>query len=126
VTLSALSIFSLYSLGLTTALPFLGALTAVLAFVVLFLFGTIRYSVKKGQSYKSGDAFKTPDEKRFDAGVKTCQNLWKKYEKEGDVKILQQMVNEVKTLDPLANKLGKTLSEYSWFNEFASEVEKRQ
>jgi len=125
-TLSALSIFSLYSLGLTAALPILGAITAVLSFVILFLFGTINYSVKKGVSYKTQEAFKTKDEKRFDAGVKTCENLWKRYEKSNDTKLLQEMANEVKTLDSLAKKLGKSLYDYSWFGEFMSEVEKRQ
>jgi Zn-dependent protease with chaperone function len=126
VTLSALSIFSLYSLGLTTALPILGAITAVLAFVILFLFGTISYSMKKGVSYKTQEAFKTKDEKRFDTGVKTCENLWGKFQKDRDEKVLQEMVNQVKTLDSLAKKLGKTLSEYSWFGEFMEEVGRRQ
>jgi hypothetical protein len=126
LTLSALSIFSLYSLGLTTALPILGVITAVLAFVILFLFGTISYSVKKGDSYRTQEAFKTKDEKRFDAGVKACENLWKRYEKSNDTKLLQEMVNEVKIIDPLAKKLGKNLYGYSWFGEFMSEVGKRQ
>jgi hypothetical protein len=126
LTLSALSIFSLYSLGLSASLPILGAITVVAVFVALFLTGTVSYGLKKEKEYISQEAFKTKDEKKFDAGVKNCENLWKRYEKTNDTKLLQEMANEVKTIDPLAKKLGKTLYDYDWFNGFLSEVEKRQ
>jgi predicted membrane channel-forming protein YqfA (hemolysin III family) len=118
LTLSALGIFSLYSLGLTVYLPFLAAFTAVAAFLILYLFGTVEYGTKKAISYGSGEAFKTSDEKRYDSLVKECESLWKKFESEKKREQIEQMDPRVKELVPLAQKLGKSLSSYEWFNKY--------
>jgi predicted membrane channel-forming protein YqfA (hemolysin III family) len=128
LVISALGIFSLYSLGLAAYLPYLAAFAAVAAFVTLFLFGTFEYGSKKMTSYVSGDAFKTEDERKFDAGVKSCKSIWAAYKEKGDEKSLKQMVEEVSKLEQLAQKLGKGLYEFGWYKEYKdliAEVGKR-
>lgn len=129
LVISALSILSLYSMGLASLLPILGAITAVSAFIIMFLLGITGYSANKTRGYVSGDAFKTEDEKKFDAGVKNCEKIWERVKKEpNDQKALQEMSAEVSNLEPLAKKLGRSLYDYSWYKEFKdlmSEVEKR-
>jgi hypothetical protein len=44
LTISSISIFSLYSLGLTKVLPYLAAALTVLVFVSLYLLGILKYS----------------------------------------------------------------------------------
>jgi len=118
LTLSALSIFSLYSLGLSASLPIMGAITVVAVFAALFLTGTVSYGLKKEKEYISGDAFKTKEEKSFGANLKNCENLWKKYEKTNDQNLLRPMVVKFDELEQQAEKLGKDLYRYGWYTEF--------
>lgn len=122
LTISALSIFSLYSLGLSSWLPTLGAVTAVSAFIIMFLFGISGYSVKKTKDYISGQAFKTEDEKKFDAGINSCETIWKKIQEEKNAEaqasLLRQLGSEIGKLESIAPKLGKSLYDYEWYTRF--------
>jgi divalent metal cation (Fe/Co/Zn/Cd) transporter len=123
LVISALGIFSLYSLGLSYWLPFLAAFLAVAAFVSIFLLGVGSYSIKKTSSYVSGEAFKSEDEKKFDAGIKNCEAIWERFKKaEGKAKeeALKEMMKEVSSLEPIASKLGKSLYEFDWYKEYKS------
>jgi hypothetical protein len=119
LTISALGTFSIYYFGLSTWLPFLAGFTAVAAFIILYLYGIFGRAKEKLPSYISGEAFKTEDEKKFDAGVRNCQGLWENFEKEQKPEnrenLAKQLVSEINNLDPLAKKLGKSLYEYEWY-----------
>jgi divalent metal cation (Fe/Co/Zn/Cd) transporter len=122
LVISALGIFSLYSLGLSYWLPLLAAFLAVAAFVLIFFFGVGGYSIKKVSDYISGEAFKTEDEKNFEKRVKKCEEIWNEFEKESDVvkkeNLLSKFESEVNNLKPLAEKLGKSLSNFPWYRKY--------
>ena len=126
LVISALGIFSLYYLGLTVLLPILAAFAAVASFVILYLFGTLGYSKKKISSYSSGDAFKNKDERKFDTLVKKCSELWKKSDRGEKQEIMKEIIPMVGELEPLAEKLGKPLSEYEWYNVAKAYIAKLQ
>jgi hypothetical protein len=118
ITISALSVFSLYSLGLTASLPALGGIIAVTAFVSLVIYGIFAYAFKKQVSYSTGEAFKTEDERKFDSLVKDCENMWKKFKAEKNEESLKDMAQKINELGPLAKKLGKSLYDYEWYSGF--------
>jgi predicted membrane channel-forming protein YqfA (hemolysin III family) len=118
LVISALGILSLYSLGFTLYLPYFAAFTAVAAFVIMYLMGMFGYAHKKTSAYISGEAFKTEEEKKFDSHVKDCENIWKRFKAEKRPELVKEMAAKVAELELLAKKLGKSLYEYDWFNEF--------
>jgi len=122
LVISALGIFSLYSLGLSYWLPFLAAFLAVAAFVSMFFFGIGGYGIKKTSSYISGEAFKTEDEKRFEAIKKNCEEIWNEFEKESDINkkasLFARLESEINSLKPLAEKLGKSLYDFPWYRRY--------
>ena len=122
LVISALGIMSLYYLGLSTVLPFLAGFTAVAAFIILYMGGIFGHMKEKVPSYVSGQAFKTEDEKKFEAGVKNCENIWERYKAEPRGKAreqaLREMVTEVSKLEPIASKLNKSLYEFEWYREY--------
>ena len=122
LVISALGIFSLYSLGFSYWLPFLAAFLAVATFVFMFFFGVGGYGVKKTSTYISGEAFKTEDEKRFEAIKKNCEEIWNEFEKESDINkkavLLSRFESEVNNLKPLAEKLGKSLYDFPWYKRY--------
>lgn len=123
LVISALSILSLYSLGFTSWLPGFGAALAVAAFVLLFIFGVLGSAMKKTTGYVSGEAFKTEDEKKFDAGLKNGKAIWERLKKDSqNKKIWQEMKTEISKLESLAEKLGKSLYDYDWYREYKDSV----
>jgi hypothetical protein len=122
LVISALGIFSLYSLGLSSVLPFFAGFTAVAAFVILYLSGMFGKVKEKVPSYVSGEAFKTEDEKKFEAGVKNCEGIWERHKTETKPKAkeqaLKEMVTEVSKLEPIASKLNKSLYDFDWYKEY--------
>jgi len=121
LVLSALGIFSLYSLGLTVWLPYLAAFTAVASFIVMYFFGVAGQALKRTTSYISGDAFKTEDEKKFEAGMKDCEAIVKRLQTEKVPEIRQKLSEtldaKLAELKPIAQKLGKSLYDYEWGKE---------
>ncbi|MEM5772749.1 MAG: hypothetical protein QXL86_00790 [Candidatus Aenigmatarchaeota archaeon] len=122
LVISALGIFSLYSLGLAYWLPFLAAFLAVAAFASLYFLGLIGYTTQKTTNYISGEAFKTEDEKRFEAIKKNCEELWNNFENETNLnkkaELLAKLENEINSLKPLAEKLGKSLYDFPWYKKY--------
>jgi len=114
LVISALGIFSLHSLGLATFLPYLAAFTAVAAFAIMYMMGIFRYSILR---------LKTEEERKFDSLIKDCEEIWKKFKAEKDVKIKEKWIKEILSksseLKPLAEKLGKSLYEYEWYSEIS-------
>ncbi|MEM5853184.1 MAG: hypothetical protein QXG39_06675 [Candidatus Aenigmatarchaeota archaeon] len=119
LVISALGIFSLYSLGLAYWLPFFAAFLAVAAFVLVYVFGVGGLAFKKIGKYKEEA---TGDKKKFEEGVKNCEEIWEKFKRETDLTkkamILGEMKNEVEKLKPLAEKLGENLGKYQWYRDY--------
>jgi len=128
LVISALGISSIYYLGLSTWLPFIAGFMAVVAFVSLYLFGILGRVKEKMPSYASGEAFKTEDEKKFAKGMKDCEGLWERYQKQKDPEakkqLYAQLASEVNKLKPLADKLNKSLYDYEWYREATETGEK--
>ncbi|MEM7822366.1 MAG: hypothetical protein QXI23_02695, partial [Candidatus Aenigmatarchaeota archaeon] len=119
LVISALGIFSLYYLGLTTWLPFLAAFLAVMAFLLMYAYGVGSYALKKVAFYKE-EAI--GDKKKFEIGVENCKKIWERFEAENNVNkkvmILGEMKNEVEKIKPLAEKLGINLYDYDWYKKY--------
>jgi hypothetical protein len=119
LVISALGIFSLYYLGLTTWLPFLAAFLIVSSFIIIFAFGVGSTALKKVKFYEE-EAI--GDRKKFEEGIGKCKSIWERFEAERDdakkMLILGEMKNEVERIKPLAEKLGKNLNEYEWYRRY--------
>ncbi|MEM5854874.1 MAG: hypothetical protein QW472_00945 [Candidatus Aenigmatarchaeota archaeon] len=115
LVISALGIFSLYSLGLAYWLPFLAAFLAVAAFASLYFLGVSSYSLKKIQDI-------TENEKKFKDGVKKCEEIWEGLNKTKDpveqMKLIGKLESEIERLRPLAEKLGKNLEDFEWYRKY--------
>ena len=118
LVISALGIFSLYHLGLTTWLPFLAAFLIVSAFILVFAFGVGTTALKKVTGYVKEATL----DKKFEEGTEKCKSIWERFEAEKDaVKkaiLFGEMKNEVERLKPIAEKLGKNLNEYEWYRKY--------
>ncbi|MEM5855460.1 MAG: hypothetical protein QXG39_02365 [Candidatus Aenigmatarchaeota archaeon] len=123
LVISALGIFSLYYLGLTTWLPFLAAFLAVMAFLLMYAYGVGSYALKKVAFYKE-EAI--GDKKKFEIGVENCKKIWERFEAESNVSkkvmILGEMKNEVEKIKPLAEKLGINLYDYDWYKKYEEAI----
>ena len=119
LVISALGIFSLYYLGLTTWLPFLAAFLIVSSFIIIFAFGVGSTALKKVKFYEE-EAI--GDRKKFEEGIGKCKSIWERFEAERDnakkMLILGEMKNEVEKIKSLAEKLGKNLNEYEWYRKY--------
>ena len=121
LTLSALSVYSLSSLGLSWLLPYLGAALAVLSFTLLYLLGVFTKAMKRANEYITGEAFKTEEEKEYEASLKKCESLWnamKGAKEEEGKKLAEEFSKEVSKLEGLAGKLKKNLYEHKWYLEY--------
>jgi len=118
LVISALGIFSLYHLGLTTWLPFLAAFLIVSSFILIFIFGVGGIAFKKATVFAEEATLK----KKFEEEVEKCESIWERFEAEKDaVKkaiLFGEMKNEVEKLKPIAEKLGKNLNEYEWYRKY--------
>jgi len=117
MVISALGIFSLYSFGLTTWLPFLAAFLIVASFLLIFGFGVGSYALKKVAFF-----YEEEDMKKFEEGVKKCQEIYNELSKTKDdaerLKLFGKLESEIERLKPIANKLGKNIKDFEWYKRY--------
>jgi len=111
LVLSAIVVSSMYSLGITQYLANLGAAVAVACFAALFIYGTIRMTLRKGWEYATEE-----DRKRFEKLKKTGSELWEKLPK--DTSVLPNLEAVAKELEELAKKLKENLNEIEWYRKY--------
>jgi hypothetical protein len=115
LTLSLISILSLYSLGLTKILPYLAASLTVMSFVAVYLFGVFKYSVNVATR-----------EERFNKLRGEIESLTKEYEKEKDEKkkadIKKKIKEKLSEIENIAKQLGRKIEEEEWYKNAKSKV----
>jgi len=115
LTLSLISILSLYSLGLTKILPYLAASLTVVSFVAVYLFGVFRYSVNVATR-----------EERFNKLKEEIEKLTSEYEKEKDEKkkadIKKKIKEKISEIENIAKQLGRKIEEEEWYKNAKSKV----
>jgi len=115
LTLSLISVLSLYSLGLTKILPYLAASLTVVSFVAVYIFGVFRYSVNVATR-----------EERFDKLREEIESLTKEYEKEKDEKkkvdIKKKIKEKLSEIENIAKQLGRKIEEEEWYKNAKSKV----
>jgi hypothetical protein len=115
LTLSLISILSLYSLGLTKILPYLAASLTVMSFVAVYIFGIFRYSVNVATR-----------EERFNKLREEIESLTKEYEKEKDEKkkadIKKKIKEKLSEIENIAKQLGRKIEEEEWYKNAKSKV----
>jgi len=115
LTLSLISILSLYSLGLTKILPYLAASMVILSFIVIFLFGVFKYSLNIATR-----------EERFNRLKNEIQLLAKEYEKEKDEKKKEEVKKKIRErlseIETLAKQIGRKIEEEEWYKNAKSKV----
>jgi uncharacterized membrane protein (DUF106 family) len=115
LTLSLISILSLYSLGLTKILPYLAASLTVMSFVAVYIFGVFRYSVNVATR-----------EERFNKLREEIESLTKEYEKEKDEKkksdIKKKIKEKLSEIENIAKQLGRKIEEEEWYKNAKSKV----
>jgi len=115
LTLSLISILSLYSLGLTKILPYLAASLTVVSFVAVYIFGVFRYSVNVATR-----------EERFNKLREEIESLTKEYEKEKDEKkkadIKKKIKEKLSEIENIAKQLGRKIEEEEWYKNAKSKV----
>ena len=115
LTLSLISILSLYSLGLTKILPYLAASLTVLSFVAVYLFGVFKYSVNVAMR-----------EDRFNKLREEIERLTSEYEKEKDEKKKEEIKKSIKEklseIENLAKQIGRKVEEEEWYKNAKSKV----
>jgi len=108
LTISLISILSLYSLGLTKILPYLAASLTVLSFVAVYLFGVFKYSTNVA----------TRDE-RFKKLKEEIESLTNEYEKEKDEKMRADIKKKIKEklseIENIAKQMGRKIEEEEWY-----------
>lgn len=122
LVLSALVVSSLYPLGIIPYLANTAMAVAVASFVALFVYGIISLTIRKGKEYKTGEAFKSEEEKKFDKAVANATEKWERVKeqlpKPDPVKVAA-LREQVKILEELAKKLNKDLRvEIPWYSEY--------
>ena len=115
LTLSLISILSLYSLDLTKILPYLAASLTVLSFVAVYIFGVFRYSVNVATR-----------EERFNKLREEIESLTKEYEKEKDEKkkadIKKKIKEKLSEIENIAKQVGRKIEEEEWYKNAKSKV----
>jgi len=115
LTISLISILSLYSLGLTKILPYLAASLTVLSFVAVYLFGVFKYSTNVA----------TRDEK-FKKLKEEIESLTNEYEKEKDEKkradIKKKIKEKLSEIENIAKQMGRKIEEEEWYKNAKSKV----
>ena len=128
LVLSAIVISSVYSLNIIQYLTNISVAVAIAAFAALFIYGTLNIAIKKGKEYKTGEAFKTEDEKTFDKAKEHATKRWEEVKKalpKIDPSKLVSLQEQVKVLEKLAPKLKKELIvELPWYPEYKLLMEK--
>jgi hypothetical protein len=108
ITISFISILSLYSLGLTKILPFLAAFLAVLSFVAVYLYGVFKYSLNV-----------VTREEKFNKLREEVERLISEYEREKDEKKKEEIKGNIRKklseIENLARQVGKKIEEESWY-----------
>ncbi|MEM5829283.1 MAG: hypothetical protein QW040_00455 [Candidatus Aenigmatarchaeota archaeon] len=119
LVISALSISSLYYMGLTTWLPFLATFLTIASFLLVYVYGIGNYALKKVAFYEEEVK---GDKKKFEEGVENCKKIWERFESEKDINkklmLLGEMKNEVEKIKPIAEKLGINLHDYEWYKKY--------
>jgi len=106
LTMSVLSVFSLYSLGLTYILPYIAGILAVLAFFLTYVYGIFRHS------------YKVIEGQNFPSIVREIQDLIEKYEKaneEEKKKIKSYLREKFELAKEIAKKKGIKIEEENWY-----------
>jgi len=115
LTISLISILSLYSLGLTRILPYLAASLTVLSFVAVYLYGVFKYSVNVATR-----------EERFNKLREEIERLTSEYEKEKDEKKKEEIKKSIKEklseIENLAKQIGRKVEEEDWYKNAKSKV----
>ena len=115
LTISLISILSLYSLGLTKILPYLAASLTVLSFIAVYFFGVFKYSLNVATR-----------EERFNKLKNEIQTLTEEYEKEKDEKKKEEVKKKIKEklseIETLAKQIGRKVEEEEWYKNAKSKV----
>jgi hypothetical protein len=108
LTISLISVLSLYSLGLSWILPFLAAFLTVLSFVAVYLYGVFKYSLNV-----------VTREEKFNKLREEVEKLISKYEREKDEKKKEEIKGNIRKklseIENLARQVGKKIEEESWY-----------
>jgi hypothetical protein len=122
LVLAGIVISSAYAIGIIQYITSIGVMLAIVAFVAVFWYGTAATAARKLESYRTGEAFKTEDEKKFDKAKDNANTLWERVKKQFpkvDPHDFTQLQEQVKILESLATKLGKDLAvELPWYPEY--------
>jgi len=114
LTISLISILSLYSLGLTRILPYLAVALTVLSFVAVYLFGVFKYSVNIAMR-----------DERFKKLKEEIEKLSSEYEKEKDEKKKEEIKNRLKDklseIENIAKQFGLKIYE-DWYKKAKEKV----
>jgi len=115
LTISLISILSLYSLGLTKILPYLAASLTVLSFIAVYFFGVFKHSLDVATR-----------EERFNKLKNEIQTLAEEYEKEKDEKKKEEVKKKIKEklseIESLAKQIGRKVEEEEWYKNAKSKV----
>ncbi len=108
LTISLISIFSLYSLGLTKVLPYIAASLIVFSFFALYVFGILKHSSKVVQR-----------EEKLESIKEELQRLVQSLNIEKDDKVRQKIKNEIKEkikeIESLGEKIKKEIEKEDWY-----------
>jgi len=126
MSLSALGVFSLYQLGLIQYAIWIAGFGVLAAFLALFVLGTAHYSYRKLESYSTGEAFKTPEEKDFEKAKAQAEQYYADFEKalenkdtKAIAKSMSLLESQLEVLKGLAPKLKKNLEvELPWLKSY--------
>jgi len=115
LTISLISILSLYSLGLTKILPYLAASLTVLSFTAVYLYGVFRYSTNVAIR-----------EERFKRLKEEIERLTSEHEKEKDEKKKEEIKKSIKEklseIENLAKQIGRKVDEEDWYKNAKGKV----
>jgi Ca2+/Na+ antiporter len=117
LVLSALVVFGIYSLNTTQYLVNTSVAVAIACFIALFIYGTLKITLKKGLEYS-----KEEDTKRFEEIKRKGAELWEKFSK--DPSLLPSLESLAKELAVLAKKLNKDPNEIEWYKNLKRYLEK--
>jgi Ca2+/Na+ antiporter len=115
LTISLISIFSLYSLGLTRILPYLATSLTILSFSAVYLYGVFKYSMNVATRGEKLDKLR-----------KEIDELVNEYEKEKDEKkrsdIKKKIKEKLSEIENIAKQMGRKIEEEEWYKNAKSKV----
>jgi hypothetical protein len=115
LTISLISILSLYSLGLTKILPYLAASLTVLSFTAVYLYGVFKYSINVAMR-----------EERFKKLKEEIERLTSEYEREKDEKKKEEIKKSLKDklfeIENVAKQFGRKIEEEEWYKNAKGKV----